>query len=45
MELRLTTKEKELLARAARLGGENVSTFVRRVALAAARKALAGSRE
>lgn len=41
LELRLTPEEKRLVEEAARLGGEDVSTFVRRVALLEARALLA----
>ena len=37
LELRMTDDEKALLERAARLGGEDTSQFVRRVALMEAR--------
>lgn len=37
LELRMTEEEKALLERAAKLGGEDTSQFVRRVALMEAR--------
>lgn len=37
LELRMTDEEKALLERAAKLGGEDTSQFVRRVALMEAR--------
>lgn len=41
LELRMTPEEKELLERAAKLGGEDTSTFARRVALIEARALIA----
>lgn len=41
LELRMTPEEKELLERAAQLGGEDTSTFARRVALIEARALIA----
>lgn len=41
LELRLTPEEKEVIERAAALGGEDTSTYVRRVALIEARTLLA----
>lgn len=41
MELRLKPEEKDLIERAAALGGEDTSGFVRRTALLAARELLA----
>jgi uncharacterized protein (DUF1778 family) len=40
LELRLTPKEKADLTKAASIGGEDVSSFIRRVALTEARKLL-----
>jgi uncharacterized protein (DUF1778 family) len=45
LELRMTPEEKALIERAAALGGEDVSTFVRRVALLEARTLLARLRD
>jgi uncharacterized protein (DUF1778 family) len=44
LELRLTPEEKALVEQAAALGGEDTSTFVRRVALIEARALLAKMR-
>lgn len=41
LEIRMTPEEKALIEQAAALGGEDVSTFVRRVALIEARVLLA----
>lgn len=41
LELRMTPDEKDLLERAAQLGGEDTSTFARRVALIEARALIA----
>lgn len=45
LELRLTEEEKAILSEAAELGGEDTSTFVRRVAIVAARELLAKLRK
>lgn len=41
LEIRMKPEEKDLVARAAELGGEDTSQFVRRVAILAARELLA----
>lgn len=44
VEFRLRGDEKALMQQAAEMGGEDVSSFVRRVALTDARRLLAGLR-
>jgi len=45
LELRLRADEKDSLAKAAELGGEDTSQFVRRVSIIAARELLARLRK